>query len=93
MFLTKYSPLINLIPLLNHAVSLCYITHRTGRKEYREDSLTEEDVFGWHKKGLGGSEDVEVDRRSDLLVTMKTNENVETVRTFVFWKSEWLQRG
>jgi hypothetical protein len=53
------------------------------REVYGEDTLSRAWVFEWHRRFLGGREDVEDDERPGHPVTMKTNENVEKVRTLV----------
>jgi hypothetical protein len=50
------------------------------REVYGEDTLSQARVFEWHRRFLGGRED---DKRPGRPVTMKTDENVEKVRTLV----------
>jgi hypothetical protein len=50
---------------------------------YGEDTLSRARVFEWHRRFLGGREDVENDERPGHPVTMKTDENVDKVRTLV----------
>jgi hypothetical protein len=50
---------------------------------YGEDTLSRAHVFEWLKRLLGGREHVEDDERPGRLVTMKTDENVDKVRTLV----------
>jgi hypothetical protein len=40
---------------------------------YGEDTLSRARVFEWHRRFLGGREDVEDDKRSGRPVTMKTD--------------------
>jgi 3'-phosphoadenosine 5'-phosphosulfate sulfotransferase len=58
-------------------------TYQLLREVYQEDTLSRARVFEWHKRFLGGREDVEDDERSGRPVTMKTDKNVEKVRTLV----------
>jgi transposase len=53
------------------------------REAYGENTLSRARVFEWHKRFSEGREDVEDDARPGRPVTMKTEENVEKVRTFV----------
>jgi hypothetical protein len=53
------------------------------REVYGEDTLSQARVFEWHIRFLGGKEDVEDDERPGRPVTMKTDENVDKVRTLV----------
>jgi hypothetical protein len=48
-----------------------------------EDTLSRAHVFEWHRRFLGGREDVEDDERPGHPVTTKTDENVDKVRTLV----------
>jgi hypothetical protein len=50
---------------------------------YGADTLSRERVFEWHRRFLGGREDVEDDEQPGRPVTMKTDENVDKVRTLV----------
>jgi DNA-directed RNA polymerase sigma subunit (sigma70/sigma32) len=50
---------------------------------YGEDTLSWARVFEWHRRFLGGREDVEDDEQLGRPVTMKTDENVDKVRTLV----------
>jgi hypothetical protein len=53
------------------------------QEAYRENSLSRAHVFEWHKRFSEGREDVEGDEQSGYLVMMKTDENVDKVRTLV----------
>jgi hypothetical protein len=53
------------------------------REVYGEDTLSRARVFEWHRRFLGGREDVEDDERPGCPVTVKTDENVDKVRTLV----------
>jgi hypothetical protein len=46
-----------------------------------EHTLSQARVFEWHRGFLGGREDVEDDERPGRPITMKTDENVDKVRT------------
>jgi hypothetical protein len=50
---------------------------------YGEDTLSRARIFEWQRRFLGGREDVEDDERPGRPVTMKTDENVDKVRTMV----------
>jgi hypothetical protein len=50
---------------------------------YGEDTLSRSRVFEWHRRFLGGREDVEDDERPGRPVTMETDENVDKVWTLV----------
>jgi predicted transcriptional regulator len=58
-------------------------TYQLLREVYGEDTLSRARVFEWHRRLLGGREDVEDDERLGRPVTMKTDENVDRVRTLV----------
>jgi hypothetical protein len=58
-------------------------TYQLLREVYGEDTLSRPCVFEWHRTFLGGRQDVEDDERPGRPVTMKTDENVEKVRTLV----------
>jgi hypothetical protein len=58
-------------------------TYQLLREVYGEDTLSRARVFEWHRKFLGGREDVEDDERPGRPITMKTDENVDKVRTLV----------
>jgi hypothetical protein len=53
------------------------------REAYGENTSSGARVFKWHKKFPKGREDVKDDERPGRPVRMKTEENVEKVRTFV----------
>jgi hypothetical protein len=53
------------------------------REVYGEDTLSRARVFEWHRRFLGVREDVEDDEQPGRPVTMKTDENVDKVRTLV----------
>jgi hypothetical protein len=53
------------------------------REVHGEDTQSRACVFEWHRRFLGGREDVEDDERPGHPVTMKTDENVDKVRTLV----------
>jgi hypothetical protein len=53
------------------------------REVHGEDTPSRARVFEWHRRFLGGREDVEDDERCGRPVTMKTDENVDKVRTLV----------
>jgi hypothetical protein len=57
-------------------------TYQLLREDYGEDTLSRARVFEWHRRILGGR-DVEDDERPGCPVTMKTDENVDKVRTLV----------
>jgi hypothetical protein len=48
----------------------------------KKTPLTRACVFEWHQRFSGGREDVE-DEQLDCLVMMKTDKNVEKVRTLI----------
>jgi len=50
---------------------------------YGENALSRAHVFEWHKRFSEGREDVEHDKQCGYLATMKTDENVEKLRTLV----------
>jgi hypothetical protein len=58
-------------------------TYQLLREVYGEDTLSRARVFEWHRRFLGGREDVEDDERPGHPVTMKTDENVDKVMTLV----------
>jgi hypothetical protein len=58
-------------------------TYQLLREVYGEDTLSRARVFERHRRFLGGREDVEDDERPGRPVTMKTDENVDKVRTLV----------
>jgi hypothetical protein len=53
------------------------------RDVYGEDTLSRARIFEWHRRVLGGREDVEDEERPGRPVTMKTDENVDKERTMV----------
>jgi hypothetical protein len=58
-----------------------------------EDTLSRARVFEWHRRFLGGREDVEDDERPGRPVTMKTGENVDRMRTLVRNDSRRIECG
>jgi hypothetical protein len=58
-------------------------TYQLLREVCGEDTLSWARVFEWHRRFLGGREDMEDDERPGRLVTMKTDENVD--KETVFW--------
>jgi hypothetical protein len=58
-------------------------TYQLLREVCGEDTLSRARVFEWHRRFLGGREDMEDDERPGRPVTMKTDENVDKVRTMV----------
>jgi hypothetical protein len=53
------------------------------REVYGEDTPSRAHVFEWYRRFLVGREDVEDDERPGRPVTMKTDKNVDKVRTLV----------
>jgi hypothetical protein len=58
-------------------------TYQLVCEAYGEHNLSRARVFEWHRRFLGGREDVEDDERPGRPVSMKTDENVDKVRTLV----------
>jgi hypothetical protein len=58
-------------------------TYKLLREIYGKNTLPRARVFEWHRRFLGEREDVKDDERPGCPVTMKTDENVDKVRTLV----------
>jgi HTH domain in Mos1 transposase len=59
------------------------VTFEELKQAYGEHSLSQTQVFRWHKSFLEGREHVEDEHRSGRLSTSKTDENIERVNTLV----------
>ncbi|GFY02523.1 protein GVQW3 [Trichonephila clavipes] len=59
------------------------VTFEKLKKAYGEHSLSQAQVFRWHKSFLEGRKQVEDEHRSKMPSTSKTDENIERVNTLV----------
>ena len=59
------------------------VTYEKLKWAYGEHSLSGAQVFSWHKYFLEGREKVEEEPRAGRLSTLKTDDNVERVRSIV----------